>query len=350
MNLRELIALNDELLALVRAGIPVHLGLAESLGGGGRRLARVSQELQQRLQAGQSLSDVMAAQPEWFPPVYTALVRAGMRSGRLPSALEAWSELAQRMAELRSFVRVATIYPLFVFTLACVLFSWLTPQLATAIEESYRQLRHQQPAGQAIFLSFIGTWGAWMWTLPVGLVAAGLIARFWPTGSTAPGQQRSSWLNWVPWFGKVTRSTQAELMCRSLADLLEQDVPLDEALLLAVRITGSGGQLRQAQDLVERVRAGDVTNWQPAAFPQLPGQMVWAVRHQRSPAGVAATLRRSAGFYQHQAELGRLCLQTYVPIILMAVLGASVAGSFIISFLVPWSRLLFDMATQMSPL
>ena len=57
-----------------------------------------------------------------MPRSYRAIVRAGLRSGRLPAALEGYADTATRVAELRRVTGLAVLYPLFVFLVAWILY------------------------------------------------------------------------------------------------------------------------------------------------------------------------------------------------------------------------------------
>ena len=83
-TLDELTALNRELSALVAGGLPLEEGLrqiARDYGGGVSPLAA---RLAEETAAGKSLDQAIAAQGDALPPVYRAVVRAGLKSGRSP--------------------------------------------------------------------------------------------------------------------------------------------------------------------------------------------------------------------------------------------------------------------------
>jgi type II secretory pathway component PulF len=69
ISIDELAALNDEIGALVRAGVPLDRGL---LGAGGElpgRLRRITSALGQRLSRGESLPEALEAEKQAIPPL-----------------------------------------------------------------------------------------------------------------------------------------------------------------------------------------------------------------------------------------------------------------------------------------
>ncbi len=86
--LDDLIALNDEIAALSRAGLPLERGL---LGFGIEvpgRLGAVATALGERMERGESLAEAVRDERLNLPATYRAVVEAGLRSGRLAAALE----------------------------------------------------------------------------------------------------------------------------------------------------------------------------------------------------------------------------------------------------------------------
>src|SRR5436305_15337361 len=96
ISLEDLIALNDEIAALVRAGAPLEQGLSLAGEDLPRGLRHIADDLAVRMRQGASLSAALAASDRRVPPLYRAIVEAGVRSGRLPAALESWSGIARR--------------------------------------------------------------------------------------------------------------------------------------------------------------------------------------------------------------------------------------------------------------
>ena len=78
ISLDQLIALNDEIAALVRAGIPLELGLKHIGGDMPGRPGTLAATLSAEMERGQTLVEVLRRHPESFPPIYRAVVTAGV--------------------------------------------------------------------------------------------------------------------------------------------------------------------------------------------------------------------------------------------------------------------------------
>ncbi len=139
LSLDDLIALNTEIGALVRSGVPLQSGLAELGADLPGRLGQLVAELAEKTARGEPLETAILADADSLPPAYRAVVEAGVRAGRLPAALEAVAASARRLAETSRTAAMAAIYPLMVILAAwcgMVFFAVVVaPQLATSFAD-----------------------------------------------------------------------------------------------------------------------------------------------------------------------------------------------------------------------
>src|SRR5262245_61364596 len=117
-TIEQLVALNDEIVWLTRGGVPLELGLRQLGTDAAGCLGEVCQSLSERMSAGASLSEALEADEHRLPAVYRTVVEVGLRAGKLPAALEAISNYAREMVELRRKITLALLYPLIVVVLA----------------------------------------------------------------------------------------------------------------------------------------------------------------------------------------------------------------------------------------
>ena len=88
-SLRELLAFNDEVASLSRAGVPLDLGLSQVSRDPDRAIELINAAIKRRMQNGASLADAVSQEDDILPPIYQSVVSAGLRCGRLPAALAA---------------------------------------------------------------------------------------------------------------------------------------------------------------------------------------------------------------------------------------------------------------------
>src|SRR5882762_3444288 len=115
MSSRALALATRQLAILLHAGLPLDQSL-QLLG----ELAenRVEKDgiasLLEKVSAGSTLADAMAAQPKAFPPHYVSMIRAGEAGANLEAVLDRLADFLERSRASREQVTSALIYPLIV--------------------------------------------------------------------------------------------------------------------------------------------------------------------------------------------------------------------------------------------
>jgi len=276
VTLDQLIALSDEIAALARAGMPLELGL-EALGrdmpGG---LGRLAETLAERSSRGQPLAAALAELGPHMPPACRAVVEAGLRAGRLEAALESLAGMLRRLAELRRMLAVALLYPLIVLALAWGLFAFFTAALAPELLAMLKGVG-ARGTGPLELLVRCGQ-GAWIWG-PLGPAGLLLLAVLWwqvTRRASLAGGPAAAWLfGWLPWFGRSLRWSRAAAFTDILAVLVENRVPLDQALQLAGQSCGDPRMSAGAAAMAAGVRSGGP--------PGLPPLLIWLIAGSRPP-------------------------------------------------------------------
>src|SRR5688572_31472206 len=140
MNADELIALNEEIAGMARAGLPLDQGLAALAKEMSRgRLRSVTTALAADLRAGHTLPQALQRQAGRVPPFYAGLVAAGVRTGRIGDVLATLTTYARTVATLRATIVDALFYPsvvlLFGVALLTFMCVFILPQFATIFRD-----------------------------------------------------------------------------------------------------------------------------------------------------------------------------------------------------------------------
>ncbi|PLX98850.1 MAG: type II secretion system F family protein, partial [Desulfuromonas sp.] len=121
MTGRRFLSFNQELLVLLRSGLPI-LQIFDTqidqLEAGPFR--DVLCEIREDIRGGSSLSEAFAKYPRIFSPLYVASVKAGEKTGDLPETLTRFLEYQKRVEAIRAKVRSASFYPLLLTTAAVI--------------------------------------------------------------------------------------------------------------------------------------------------------------------------------------------------------------------------------------
>ncbi|MFN4114889.1 MAG: type II secretion system F family protein [Inhella sp.] len=220
-------------------------------------LGQPLQRLLRAVRGGQSLAEGLQAAAIGLPRHVQSLVSAGEASGHLADALARAAEQLERERQLREQFRSALLYPAFLVVagLAAVLFLFTTvvPRFAPLIQSG----RAEVPAlSRWVIETGLLLKAGWPWVLGVlALFGLAVMALLRQAGLR---QQAVDALSRLPVIGPWLWAAEIGRWGLLLGTLLQQRVPLLQALQLAAEAAGLSSlraHLQQAQVEIRRGRA-----------------------------------------------------------------------------------------------
>jgi len=343
-SLEELVAFNDEVASLTRAGVPIDLGLSQLSRDPGEATGQINTAIARRVDRGVSLPDAVAEEDRLLPPVYQSVVNAGLHCGRLPAALEALSRYTQPMLDVRQILRSAFVYPLIICFLAYVLFvggCWFVwPEYdrlfvdlgsgGGAVLQIVRMLRDSLPF-----------WGAIPPVLLTALLFSWLRSK---SSSNASLREVPGFVRWLPGFSQVAADQRRASLAGLLALLLEHGVSLHESLRLAARANGDCKLTSAVRQMASAVEQGQSLTQTSDVAETLPPFLRWALTSSSEPDHLARTLRLAAKTYRHRAERRAEWLRVALPMLTCVVLAGGVTLLYCLSVFGPFVRLIRDLS------
>ncbi|MBS0552298.1 MAG: type II secretion system F family protein, partial [Proteobacteria bacterium] len=137
---------NQELLALLHAGIPLAeamSALAEKEHRGAVRV--VLSDILTALREGRTLSSALEAEPQAFPDLYVATIRAAERTSDLDRALERYIAYQQQIDTLRGKLVSASIYPVLLLGVGGLVVLFLLGYVVPRFSHIYEDMGGDMP-------------------------------------------------------------------------------------------------------------------------------------------------------------------------------------------------------------
>jgi type II secretory pathway component PulF len=341
ITLDQLAALNDEISALVRSGVPLETNLAEIGGDLPGTLGKITTLLAQRAGRGESLAKLIGECSAQFPPVYRAVIESGLRAGRLSAALESLSGSIRRLAETRRCIVMATLYPFLVVILVWLSFAFFSGELAPKLAAEFTAL---QAPGRGVFtvLAWIGH-GAIYWGPGGPILLVILAALAWS------GSRRATWIGAtglgrlaaiVPWFGPMLRCSRNATFADILALLVENSVPLPEALILASESSGDRQLIEAARQASEMIKGGQNLTCQDGQLTALPPLLRWLLPAASRKNILAPALKHAAEMYNRRAEYRADLLRMFTPVVLTVCVSGVITCLYALTVFIPYTTML----------
>ncbi|MBN2580413.1 MAG: type II secretion system F family protein [Pirellulales bacterium] len=341
LTLQQWIALNEEIAALVRLGVPLEQSLADLGRDLPGTLGAMAARLAERAARGESLPQILAEDAEKFPPVYRAIVTSGIRAGRLPTALESLSRALRRTIGLRRFLMAALLYPLAVFGVAWLFFAFFTAKIAPVLAVAFRDF-HVPAVGIFTFLSKLGnTAFYWGTAVPIAVVLLYIAASYFSYRTPWNSGTSVGWLlNHIPGMGKLYRWARNAMFTETLALLVENQVPLAEALPLAGQACGDPRLLAAVRRAAEALQQGRSPGAALAADPVLPPLLQWLIPSGMARNALLPALRQAAEMYHLRAERQSEWMQLVLPLVLTLGFAGGLTLIYAVLLFAPYAEML----------
>jgi general secretion pathway protein F len=346
LSLDHLIALNDEIAALVRAGIPLERGLMNVGSDLPGRLGTVSRSLAESMGEGKSLSEAIVSTGRQLPPLYRVVVEAGVRSGRLTSALESLANYARNYAEMRRALGLALLYPLIVSMLAYGLFLGFATQIAPRFVVAYTSL--QLPVQHLLVaLAWLGERAVYWGPVIPGFVLILACAWYWSGRAGAfPARRTGALFALIPWMGGMLANVRAASFADLLGLLVAHEVPLADAVELAAESTGDSKMIQGSATVAAGIRRGDSVEALTREAPGIPPMLRWLIATGYRQGSLVPALNHAAASYRRRATNQASLIRAMLPSVLLLVVGATGTIFFTVTIIYPFTRLLSQLAVS----
>lgn len=319
------LAFNQELLVLVRSGLPILQifdAQLEQMENGSFR--DIMAEIRQEVRAGSSLSDAFGKFPRMFSPLYLAALRAGEKTGDLPQTLGRFLAYQKRVEAIRMKVRNASFYPLLLTVAAILVVIFLMLYVVPRFTQIYADAGVDLPLITRLLMGFSSLLGRY-WYLVLTL-SGGLLLLFNIYGRGAGGRLSiDRAVLRVPFFGPLRVEYGLTGFTRTLGTTLSSGTPLVEALKMS---RGSLNNLRLEQDMTaatRRVEEGESLSAalaQTGFFPPLALRMISVGETSGS---LTDMLNEIADHYEMAVDQRLSRLTTMIEPVLMMTMGLIIA-------------------------
>ena len=333
LPLGEFLVFNQELLALVKAGLPV-LRVWDLLieRAGHARFQKALREVREDIRGGSSASEALAKHPSYFSELYIATMRAGEQSGNLPEVLQRYVTYLKLMMGMRQKVVKALSYPLFLILIGLAvigfLLTYVMPTFVTVYGESARTL----PWATQLLLDLVRN--AESRLLPAAVLVIGLVLAVrayyaMPAGRLAIDRLMLK----LPLLGPIVIKHNTVQLTRTLGTILASGTPLVDALQ-GTRGAVSNRWISQGMGrAVNEIREGltlAASLDRPKVLPKLAIEMLSVGEETGS---LDAMLRDVAEFYEADLDTRLTQLTTWIEPALLLVMGVLVGGIVIVMYL-----------------
>ncbi len=327
---------NQELLALVKAGLPIlqsfDIMLERQKDSAFREILT---DIRDKLKSG-VLSDAFASFGDIFPPIYSTSLRAGERSGDLEGVLRRFLKYQKMIVALRKKVVSALIYPIILVTLSVAMVFIMLTKVIPKFAEFYAGFDAQLPpfTRLMITISYVLTNN-----LLVTLIAAVIViilVRQWvaTTGRLTWDRLKLQ----VPFVGGVLHRFAIMQFTQSLGTLLGGGTPMVPAIEIASQSVANRLISTKVFDIVQQVREGEPLWRSLEATGVISDLAVEMIKVGESTGALTEMLGNVSEFYDEEIEARLQRMVAAIEPIILVFMGLVIA-TLLYAFYLPLFQL-----------
>lgn len=328
---------NQELLALVRAGLPIVQSFDIMLERQKNvRFREILSEIREKITSGVALSDAFAAYGNIFPPIYSTSLRAGERSGDLEGVLKRFLKYQKMIAGLRRKVVGALIYPAVLVLLSSVMIFVMLTYVIPKFAEFFEGFGAELPWFTSLMINFATFLRSnILIVLGVVVLAAILLNRWVKTSGRLMWDRMKLH---IPLVGGVLHRFAIMQFTQSLGTLLAGGTPMVPAIEIASQSVTNQLVATKIAGIVQNVREGE-TLWRSLDNTGVISDLaVEMIKVGESTGALTEMLANVSEFYDEEIEARLSRMVAAIEPIILVFMGIVIAV-LLYAFYLPLFRL-----------
>jgi len=328
---------NQELLALVRAGLPIVQSLDIMLERQKQpRFREVLGEIREKITSGVALSDAFAAYGKAFPAIYATSLRAGERSGDLEGVIKRFLRYQKMIVGLRKKVVSALIYPTILVLLSTVMVFIMMTYVIPKFAEFFSGFGAELPWFTRLMIRAASALHDNILFVVLGTALAIIVLNRWATTTGRLFWDRLK-LH-IPLVGGILHRFAILQFTQSLGTLLAGGTPMVPSIEIASQSVTNHFVSAKISGIVQNVREGEPLWRSLDNTGVLSDLAVEMIKVGESTGALTEMLSNVSEFYDEEIEsrLARL-VSAIEPVVLVGM--GIVIAALLYAFYLPLFRL-----------
>src|SRR5215510_10692276 len=315
---------NQQLAALVRAGIPILQAISMlRKRAASARLRAVLGDVEEQIRGGAALSQAFASQGKIFPRIYTASILAGERSGALDEVLSRYVTYMRRSVALRRKIRGALAYPMFLLIASLGMVVFLTVYVVPRMSELFKNFGNKLPVVTQVVLGISDRLATNIFWLAPLLIAVAFGIAIWsrtPSGRLTLDRLKLK----IPLAGRLLVQMSVAQATRSLATLLAGGITLLESWEIAAESITNLELRRRSSAILPLIREGRSFTESLESAGWMPPLAIDMIGIGERSGSLREMLDEVAIFYDAESEVRLEQLTTTLEPAILVVMGGIV--------------------------
>ncbi len=294
-----------------------------------KKFKKIIELVQQDVEAGKSLSEVLGTYPDVFPTMYVRMIEAGEVSGTLDESLKQIVRQMQKTKALNASIRSAMIYPAVILIamsgIGVMMATVVLPKLIDIFEEFDAEL----PLATRILITLINFLENPVHLILIGAIAVIIIGGFTILLKKSPSFHHHihALLLRLPIIGPVIQQINLAQFSLTLSSLLKSTIPIIDAVDITANTCTNLLYQEALHAAAKKIKTGEavsaILREHHQLFPPIVTEMIMVGERSGQ---VVDLLTNISEFYSDEVDKTMKNFATIIEPIIIVTLGVAIAG------------------------
>jgi type IV pilus assembly protein PilC len=329
-----LLIFSQELAALLKAGLPLVQSLDVMLERQKDVTFRRSLEtIREKVRSGIALSEAFRAEGALYPPILSASLIAGERSGNLEGVLRRLGQYLRLTYALRRKAIAAAVYPLLLFAMMGALLAVMVLFVIPGFKEFYGGMDVELPLLTRVVMAFAVFLRHNAFWVVLVLVAGWVAFKVWARQENSAIVMDRLLLS-IPYLGRLMKMYATSQLTRTLSALLQGGLPLLNALEVAGASIGNRAMASVVSGAAHQIREGRSLTMALESTSMIDSLTLEMVKVGEQTGALGDMLNSVADFYDEEMETSMAKALALVEPVLL-VFMAFIVAAMLLAFYLP---------------
>ena len=329
-----LMLFGQELAALLKAGLPLVQSIEVMLERQKHPVFRASlSTVRDKVKSGIALSDAFRDEGALYPPILSASLVAGERSGNLEGVLRRFVQYLRLNLSLKKKAVAAAVYPIMLSVMMFGLGAIMVLKVIPSFQDFYRDFDIQLPLITRALMAFSRIVREHLVWLLAGFGGAIALWLAW-SRREGSGAVIDRILLRIPYLGSLMSMYATGQLSRTLAALLSGGLPLVNAMEVASASIGNRALAKAVAAATPLIREGQSLTTSLESTGLLDNLALEMVKVGEQTGALADMLSAVADFYDEELDTRLATVMALVEPVMLVLMAFVVAG-MVLAFYVP---------------
>lgn len=333
---QDTIIFSRQLSTLFTAGIPLTRALFTlETQLSNKKLTNIVKTVREDVEGGATFAQALKKHPHVFDETYYSMVEAGEAGGILDNILERLAGMKERVHEINSKVKSATLYPKIVVVAILIAATILMAFVVPKFTRLYSNFNVPLPLPTRILIAMSNFFSSYWYLVAIAAILPVILFKWWVRTETG----HFNWDKWklsIPIFGPFSQKATMSRFARVFGSLYKSGLPILQSLDIVSRVTDNRLISKTVNDIEIDIRSGKSLSDLMEKSRLFPPMVVQMVRVGEETGALDEMLEKVAQYYDQEVDYTVRNMTTTLEPFLLTVIFVMVLFLALAIFLPMW--------------